>query len=127
MTADGTPILLADGFAAEGPFRRGAGGGAAAGRGRLPFILLTGSVKEHHATGVRTRRSAGSTKLVPEARLEINPADAATLGVAEGDMVRVSAAGGGARRSRGGGHRPRAGGRACSCPASRPRPRCRGC
>ena len=69
---------------------------ATAGRRRADFTLLTGSVKEHHATGVRTRRSAGSTKLVPEARLEINPADAARLGVADGDMVRAAAAAGGA-------------------------------
>jgi predicted molibdopterin-dependent oxidoreductase YjgC len=62
----------------------------------FPFVLLTGSVKEHHGTGVRTRRSAGSSRLMPEARLEINPADAARLGVAEGDTVRASAEAGGA-------------------------------
>ena len=33
---------------------------------------------------------------MPEARLEINPADAAKLGVAEGDMVRAAAEAGGA-------------------------------
>jgi predicted molibdopterin-dependent oxidoreductase YjgC len=33
---------------------------------------------------------------MPEARLEINPADAATLGVGDGDKVRAAAVGGGA-------------------------------
>jgi predicted molibdopterin-dependent oxidoreductase YjgC len=91
---DGTPILLADGakkcrFAAVPA-------AAAQPAGAGSYTLLVGTVKEHHATGVRTRRSAGSTRLVPEARLEINPADAATLGVASGDKVRAAAAGGGA-------------------------------
>jgi anaerobic selenocysteine-containing dehydrogenase len=56
-------------------------------------MLLTGTAREHHATGVRTRRAPGITKLAPEALLQINPADAAGLGVAEGDMVKVSAGG----------------------------------
>ena len=34
--------------------------------------------------------------MLPEARLEINPADAAALGIASGDMVRAAAVGGGA-------------------------------
>jgi predicted molibdopterin-dependent oxidoreductase YjgC len=52
-------------------------------------VLLTGSVLEHHGTGVRSRRSPGLTKLVEEARLEINPVDAERLGVADGDRLRV--------------------------------------
>jgi formate dehydrogenase major subunit len=54
-----------------------------------PFVLLTGCVLEHHGTGVRSRRSPGLTSLVDEARLEINPADASTLGIADGDLVKV--------------------------------------
>ena len=56
----------------------------------FPFILITGSVREHHGTGERTRRSAGVTDLVGEARLRLNPADAETLRVLEGETVRVS-------------------------------------
>ncbi len=94
----GTPILLAETLdtrkarfatvAAAAPRKGGSDG--------YPFILLTGSVKEHHGTGVRTRRSAGSSRLMPEARLEINPADATRLGVTDGDAVRASAEAGGA-------------------------------
>ncbi len=54
-----------------------------------PFVLLTGCVLEHHGTGARSRRSAGLTSLAAEARLEMNPADASTLGVADGDRVKV--------------------------------------
>ena len=53
------------------------------------FTLLTGSIREHHGTGVRTRRSAGLTNLVAEARLQINPGDAAGLGVTDGEKVKV--------------------------------------
>ena len=87
---DGTPILLAEGGKKFAFVAAPAAAPAAEG----DFTLLTGSVKEHHATGVRTRRSAGSTNLLPEARLEIHPADAATLGVADGDKVRAVAAAG---------------------------------
>jgi predicted molibdopterin-dependent oxidoreductase YjgC len=89
---DGTPILLAEGAKKFMFVAVPAAVTAVPG----DFTLLTGSVKEHHATGVRTRRSPGSTKLLPEARLEINPADAATLGIVDGDRVRAAAAAGGA-------------------------------
>jgi len=88
----GTPVLLADApqkfTFVPAPAAEPVAGG--------DFTLLTGSVKEHHGTGVRTRRSAGSTSLVPEARLEINPSDAVSLGVTDGDKVRAIAAAGGA-------------------------------
>ncbi|OFW64684.1 MAG: hypothetical protein A2Y74_04760 [Actinobacteria bacterium RBG_13_63_9] len=61
----------------------------------FPLVLITGSVREHHATGVRTRRSAGLTRLAAEAFLEINPGDAAKAKVVDGDKVRVVAKGGG--------------------------------
>ena len=54
-----------------------------------PFRLLTGSVREHHGTGVRSRRSPGLTQLVEEARLEINPDDAERLQIKDGDAVKV--------------------------------------
>jgi formate dehydrogenase (NADP+) alpha subunit len=93
----GTAILPADGFATRKARFAAVPAAAPQQAGEaFPFVLLTGSVKEHHGTGVRTRRSAGSYRLVPEARLEISPADAAKLGVSEGDRVRVSAEAGGA-------------------------------
>jgi len=70
------------------------GGAPSAVDADFAFTLLTGCVREHHATGVRTRRSPGSTNLVAEARLQLNPADADRLGVAAGDKVRVAARGG---------------------------------
>jgi formate dehydrogenase alpha subunit len=95
---DGTPILFADGFASRKARFAPAPAAAVQPAGDGAFVLLTGSVKEHHGTGARTRRSPGSTNLVSEARLEINAADAGRLGVAEGDMVRVAAQAGGTVR-----------------------------
>jgi predicted molibdopterin-dependent oxidoreductase YjgC len=93
----GAPLLPVGGFAArKGRFTPvaplGTGPQEAA---AFPLTLLTGSVKEHHGTGVRTRRSGGSSRLVAEARLEMNPTDASALGVLDGDRVRVSAEAGG--------------------------------
>ena len=56
-----------------------------------PFLLITGSVREHHGTGVRSRRSEGLTKLMPAAQLQMNPTDAQGLGLGEGDQVKVTA------------------------------------
>jgi len=56
---------------------------------QYPYVLLTGSVREHHGTGERTRRASGLTKLVPEAWLEVSPADGKKLGLTSGDRVRV--------------------------------------
>ena len=87
----GTAILYADGFpkgkATFAPLAKGVGEAKAA---AASFTLLTGTAREHHATGVRTRRAPGITKLAPEARLQVSPADATSLGVADGDMVRIS-------------------------------------
>lgn len=57
-----------------------------------PFVLITGSVLEHHETGVRSRRSDGLTKLNAAAAAEINPADAERLGIADGARVRLTGA-----------------------------------
>ena len=56
-----------------------------------PFLLVTGSVREHHGTGVRSRRSEGLTKLMPVAQMQMNPVDAQGLGLSEGDQVKVTA------------------------------------
>ncbi len=54
------------------------------------LVLLTGSVREHHGTGVRSLRSQGLTSLVPEARVRINPADVQALSLGDEDRVRLS-------------------------------------
>ncbi len=89
----GTPILHAD------EFSRGKAAFTALESGLhetavdadYPFLLLTGCALEHHGTGVRSRRSSGLTQLVEEARLEINPGDAESLGITDGDRVKVVA------------------------------------
>jgi predicted molibdopterin-dependent oxidoreductase YjgC len=54
-----------------------------------PFILSTGRVLEHWHGGSLTRNSK-LDDLYPEALVDIHPADAARIGVNEGDIVRVS-------------------------------------
>jgi len=54
-----------------------------------PFILTTGRVLEHWHGGTLTRHSR-LDDLYPEARVELNPADAARLGINDGQTVRVS-------------------------------------
>ena len=54
-----------------------------------PLILTTGRVLEHWHGGTLTRHS-WLDDLWPEALMEINPADAARLGVADGSPVRVT-------------------------------------
>ena len=54
-----------------------------------PFLLSTGRILQHFHTGTMTRRSDVLDDLVPIGTIEINPADAAKLGVTEGQEVRV--------------------------------------
>jgi predicted molibdopterin-dependent oxidoreductase YjgC len=54
-----------------------------------PFILTTGRVLEHWHGGSMTRNSK-LDDLYPEALVEVNPADAARLNIADGQAVRVS-------------------------------------
>ena len=54
-----------------------------------PFILNTGRVLEHWHGGTLTRHS-WMDDLFPEALMEINPEDAARLGLSQGDPVRVT-------------------------------------
>ena len=56
----------------------------------FPFTLTTGRILQHYHTGAMTRRVAGLEELAPEERVEVNPDDAARLGVNDGDWVRVS-------------------------------------
>ena len=54
-----------------------------------PFILTTGRVLEHWHGGTMTRHSA-LDEAYPEARLQINPADAEMHGITNGMAVRVT-------------------------------------
>jgi predicted molibdopterin-dependent oxidoreductase YjgC len=54
-----------------------------------PFILTTGRVLEHWHGGTMTRHSK-LDELSPEALVEVNPADAALMGIVDGQVVRVS-------------------------------------
>jgi formate dehydrogenase alpha subunit len=54
-----------------------------------PFVLSTGRILQHYHTGTMTRRSEVLDKLVSVGAIEINPADAARLGIADGDMAQV--------------------------------------
>jgi len=55
----------------------------------FPYILTTGRLLEHWHGGTMTRHSQ-LDRLYPEALVEINPADAAVIGIQDGDTVRVS-------------------------------------
>ena len=54
-----------------------------------PFYLCTGRLLEHWHTGSMTRRVAELDRALPEALLDMNPADCERLGVSDGDKVRV--------------------------------------
>jgi formate dehydrogenase alpha subunit len=56
----------------------------------FPYLLSTGRILYHYHTSTMTRRSGGLAELAPSCRVEINPADAAELGLADGDAVRVA-------------------------------------
>jgi len=55
-----------------------------------PLILSTGRRLWHYHSGTQTRNSVGLENLFPEELLEMNPADAAPLGIKSGDMVKAS-------------------------------------
>jgi formate dehydrogenase major subunit len=92
--SDGEQILFGDGFPTP------------SGRGRLvpaefqhakempddeyPMVLNTGRLLEHWHTGSMTRRSVALDAIEPEPFVEMHPDDAAALGIADGQLVRVS-------------------------------------
>ena len=55
-----------------------------------PFVMNTGRQMYHWHTGTMTRRSRGLDSREPVPVVEIHPADAAALGVADGDELRVT-------------------------------------
>jgi formate dehydrogenase major subunit len=54
-----------------------------------PFVLTTGRVLYHWHGGTMTRRTS-LEEIYPEELVELNPKDAQKLGVADGDLVRVT-------------------------------------
>jgi formate dehydrogenase alpha subunit len=55
-----------------------------------PILLTTGRILEHWHTGSMSHRSHVLETLVPESHVEINPLDAARLGMVEGDEISLS-------------------------------------
>lgn len=99
----GTPRLFLDRFAHPGgkavmvpvaPRRRRtppeSGPGTPVARNARAMTLVTGRLLEHYQSGAQTRRVADLLAARPEARLQIHPATAATLEIAEGALVSVS-------------------------------------
>jgi formate dehydrogenase major subunit len=56
----------------------------------FPFVLNTGRLLEHWHTGSMTRRSFALDAIQPEAHVWLNPDDAAAMGIADGDFVRIT-------------------------------------
>ncbi len=56
----------------------------------FPMVLNTGRMLQHWHTGSMTRRSKALDAIAPDAVCELNPTDLTELGIASGDMVRVS-------------------------------------
>src|SRR5438309_286223 len=55
-----------------------------------PFVMNTGRQLYHWHTGTMTRRATGLDQREPTPIMEIHPADAAALGLADGDPARVT-------------------------------------
>jgi formate dehydrogenase alpha subunit len=55
-----------------------------------PLTMTTGRVLYQYHTGTMTRRSVGLEDMAPECLVEVNPRDAEALGLADGEMVKVS-------------------------------------
>ena len=57
--------------------------------GDYPMVLTTGRVLEHFHTGSMSRRSAVLEALEPESHVDLSLQDAESMGIGEGDLVRV--------------------------------------
>jgi formate dehydrogenase major subunit len=55
-----------------------------------PFVMNTGRQLYHWHTGTMTRRARGLDAREPTAVVEVHPDDAAELGVADGELVRIT-------------------------------------
>jgi formate dehydrogenase major subunit len=56
----------------------------------FPLVLSTGRRLWHYHTGTQTHRSIGFDEVCGEELIEISPDDAGRLGIADGEMVRVT-------------------------------------
>jgi formate dehydrogenase major subunit len=56
----------------------------------FPFVMNTGRQLYHWHTGTMSRRSTGLDAREPTATVEIHPEDALELGIADGDLVRLT-------------------------------------
>jgi len=56
----------------------------------FPYTLTTGRVLYHYHTGTMTMRTRGPAERCPESLVEINPLDAEKLGIADGQVVKVT-------------------------------------
>jgi len=57
---------------------------------QYPLVLSTGRRHFHYHTGTMTRRTGALEVHYPEEHLEVNPTDAAALGLADGEKVKVT-------------------------------------
>ena len=55
-----------------------------------PFVFNTGRFLEHWHTGSMTRQVEELNRAMPEALLDMNPADAQRMGINDGDMVKLT-------------------------------------
>ncbi len=55
-----------------------------------PFVLTTGRRVFHYHTGTMTRKVPILSQIGPEQFIEVNPADAAALGIADNDWIKIS-------------------------------------
>jgi formate dehydrogenase major subunit len=92
----GTPILHTEAFATPDGrarfvpvYHTPPAEGTSAG---FPLVLTTGRVAVHHNAGSMTRRSPSLMERARELTIEINPADAAQLGIAEDEAVAITTA-----------------------------------
>ncbi|MDQ0676344.1 assimilatory nitrate reductase catalytic subunit [Pseudarthrobacter siccitolerans] len=96
--SSGTPRLFRDSFAhADGKAvmvpvapRRRRTPAANPDPAAATMTLITGRLLEHYQSGAQTRRVAELLETRPEAKLQIHPAAAASMGIAEGTLVSVA-------------------------------------
>jgi len=87
----GTEFLYKDGFAKKIPFMPITFNPPAEVANRdYPFILTTGRNLYQYHSGSMTRQVKAIEEHAGEAYVELNPADGANLGIANGDLVKVS-------------------------------------
>jgi formate dehydrogenase alpha subunit len=55
----------------------------------FPLVLTTGRSLYHYHTGTMTRKVAGLNTIEPEGVIEVNPADASSLKIKDGDNIKV--------------------------------------